>query len=70
VQRRCLRLARDMAAGSAIGPDDLVALRPAPSGSFAPSDIEAVVGKRLRHAREKGAELRPDDLEAPSAAAA
>lgn len=70
VQRRCLRLARDLGAGAVITHDDLVALRPAPIGSFAPWEIDSVVGKRLKHARENGAELRVEDLEARSAAAA
>ena len=69
VQRRCLRLARDMAAGAVIGPDDLVALRPAPDGSIPPADIDAVLGKRLRLAKKAGADLRRDDL-APAAEAA
>jgi N-acetylneuraminate synthase len=70
VQRRCLRLVRDLKVGAVIGADDLVALRPAPVGSVSPADFEDVVGRRLRHAKEKGADLRWDDLEARSEAAA
>jgi len=70
VQRRCLRLARDLGAGAVIRAEDLVALRPAPRGSLAPWEMDTVIGKRLRHAREKGAELRADDLDPLSAAAA
>jgi sialic acid synthase SpsE len=69
VQRRCLRLARDLNAGAVIRREDLVALRPAPKGSFAPWEVDAVVGQRLRHAGEKGAALRAADLETKSAAA-
>jgi sialic acid synthase SpsE len=69
VQRRCLRLARDLGPGAAIGPDDLVALRPAPEGSLSPADIARVLGQRLRLAKPAGAELRWSDL-APSSEAA
>jgi sialic acid synthase SpsE/dTDP-4-dehydrorhamnose reductase len=70
VQRRCLRLVHDLAAGALVGREDLVALRPAPQGSLAPPDIGLVVGRRLRHAKEAGAELRLDDLAPASEAAA
>jgi sialic acid synthase SpsE len=70
VQRRCLRAAREMKAGVVIGPEDLVALRPAPEGSLAPSEIERVVGRRLRVGKSAGAEIRLDDVASAEAAAA
>jgi sialic acid synthase SpsE len=69
VQRRCLRLARDLGAGAVIAAGDLVALRPAPAGSLAPAELASVVGRRLSHAKGAGADLRLSDL-APSSEAA
>jgi sialic acid synthase SpsE len=69
VQRRCLRLARDLGAGAVIAAADLVALRPAPAGSLSPAELASVVGRRLSHAKGVGAELRLSDL-APSSEAA
>jgi sialic acid synthase SpsE len=70
VQRRCLRLAQEMRAGAVICADDLVALRPAPEGSLAPSELGRVLGRRLRVGKPAGAELRLDDLARTEAAAA
>ncbi|HXQ50999.1 MAG TPA: N-acetylneuraminate synthase family protein [Stellaceae bacterium] len=70
VQRRCLRLARDLGAGAVIAAQDLVALRPAPEGSLAPSELGRVVGQRLRAAKPGGAELRWDDVAPASEVAA
>jgi sialic acid synthase SpsE len=63
VQRRCLRLACDLPAGSVIGEDDLVALRPAPAGSLAPYRIKEVVGQTLAHAKTSGDAILLSDLE-------
>ncbi|MGH7089875.1 MAG: N-acetylneuraminate synthase family protein [Stellaceae bacterium] len=62
VQRRALRLAHDLEAGTRIEPNDLVALRPAPEGAVAPSEIERVLGLCLKSAKQAGAELRWSDL--------
>jgi sialic acid synthase SpsE len=48
LQRRCLRAARDIAAGEELSRQDVEALRPAPAGSIAPYEIDAVVGLRAR----------------------
>jgi N-acetylneuraminate synthase len=47
VQRRCLRLTRNMTAGETLDPGDLEALRPAPEGAVAPHKLGEVVGKSL-----------------------
>jgi len=70
VQRRCLRVAQDMKAGAIIGADDIVALRPAPAGSLAPSEIGHVLGRRLRIGKPAGAELCLADLAVAEAEAA
>jgi N-acetylneuraminate synthase len=69
VQRRCLRLARDLPAGSQLSTDDLVALRPASEGALAPAELGRVLGRRLRAAKSAGTELRWADL-APAREAA
>jgi N-acetylneuraminate synthase len=47
VQRRCLRAARDLTAGTVLREDMLEALRPAPRDSIFPFDLMKVVGKKL-----------------------
>lgn len=70
VQRRALRLARDLAAGTRLAAEDLVALRPAPEGALAPSELDRVVGLCLKTAKAAGTELRRSDLVPASEAAA
>jgi len=47
VQRRCLRAARDLTAGTVLREDMLEALRPAPRDAVFPFELVKVVGKRL-----------------------
>ncbi|MBF0164657.1 MAG: N-acetylneuraminate synthase family protein [Magnetococcales bacterium] len=63
VQRRCLRLTRDMAVGERLSASDLEALRPAPSDALEPFRLSEVVGRPLRIARQAGDALRADDVE-------
>ncbi len=62
VQRRCLRLTRDVPAGHVLCADDLEALRPRPEGSVEPFELDAVVGRTLRTARQAGDALMFGDL--------
>jgi len=48
VQRRCLRAAQDLPVGTVLTRGMIEALRPAPSGSIVPSDLDMVLGQRLR----------------------
>ncbi len=63
LQRRCLRLARDLPAGSVLRADDLEALRPAPSGAFEPHQQDRAIGRRLGRAKQAGEALYANDLE-------
>jgi len=63
LQRRCLRLTRDLAAGSVLTQNDLEALRPAPPGAIEPHQSSAVLGTRLRSGKQAGQALYPGDLE-------
>jgi sialic acid synthase SpsE len=50
LQRRCLRAARDLPAGTVLTRDMIDVLRPAPHDAIMPYDIELVLGKRLQEA--------------------
>lgn len=63
VQRRCLRLKRDLPAGAVLAESDLEALRPAPAASFAPWQLENLVGCKLASAKVQGDALYASDLE-------
>lgn len=63
IQRRSLRLVRDMSKGEIISPEDLEALRPCPIDGLAPNYINKVVGKKIRNKRNKGEHLRYEDIE-------
>ena len=54
LQRRCLRLVRDLPAGSVLAAADLEALRPVHPGSYEPFRLHELVGKRLLAAQPAG----------------
>ncbi len=62
VQRRCLRAARDIAAGEVLTRAMIDVLRPAPPGSILPYEIESVIGTRAAVDIPAGKELRWVDL--------
>lgn len=51
IQRRALRLVRNLKAGSKIRAKDLVSLRPAPRGSLAPYLKQNIIGKTLKKSK-------------------
>lgn len=63
VQRRCLRLTRDLAAGAILTREDLESLRPAPSDAFLPYELDAVVGQILKTDKQAGDALYRQDVE-------
>jgi N-acetylneuraminate synthase len=63
VQRRCLRAATDLKAGTALTVEMLEALRPAPHEAVKPYDLAKVLGKKLRRDLPFGDILRWEDLE-------
>lgn len=63
VQRRCLRAAHAIEAGTTIERAMIDVLRPATPGAIKPPEIVNVLGKRARRAIEAGAALRWTDLE-------
>lgn len=62
LQRRCVRAARDLQAGTTLTREDLVVLRPAPVGAFPAHDVERLVGKLLANDLVAGQDLKPADL--------
>lgn len=54
VQRRCLRVKKDMKAGDLITMNDIDVLRPAPRGAIPPYKLEAFLNKSLRNDKECG----------------
>jgi N-acetylneuraminate synthase len=64
VQRRCLRAARDIAAGEVLDRQMIDVLRPATPGAIKPHELENVVGTRTIRAIAAGQELRWTDLSA------
>lgn len=63
LQRRCLRLVRDLPTDTILKVDDLAALRPAPAGSFEPYRLSELVGKRLTKAKTSGDAVFEQDVE-------
>ncbi len=63
IQRRALRVSRDLKAGAVLAKDDVVALRPAPRDGIFPFDLDRVLGMKLRKDLPLGEELRWTDLE-------
>lgn len=62
VQRRAIRLVRDIAEGEVIHKDDLVMLRPCPVNGLPPYRIDQVLNKSLRRAKIKGEHLLANDV--------
>jgi len=58
VQRRCLRVARDIRAGELLTREMIDVLRPATPGAIKPSEVEIVVGTRAIDDIPAGKELR------------
>lgn len=63
VQRRCLRLTKDMQKGEKVSKDDLDILRPSPKGALQPYEIGKIINKTLTISKVCGDALYPNDLE-------
>lgn len=62
LQRRCVRLARDIPAGLALGAADLVCLRPAEPGALRPPRLQELIGRPLVRAMARGEAVKPEDV--------
>jgi sialic acid synthase SpsE len=63
VQRRCVRLAADLPAGTRLTAEDLEVLRPAPRDSLPPYALDQAIDRRLRADKQRGEALTSADLE-------
>ncbi|HSJ78281.1 MAG TPA: SAF domain-containing protein, partial [Erythrobacter sp.] len=60
LQRRCLRAAGDLSAGTQLTREMIDVLRPAPAGAIMPYDLEKLLGKRLLVDLKSGQEFTWD----------
>lgn len=63
VQRRSLYYRRSFPAGHVLGEDDLIPLRPSPSGSLLPYEKNCALGKPLKRSVEADTAVRMEDFE-------
>ena len=63
LQRRAVRLRKDLPAGTSLTRDVLEVLRPCPVDAVRPFEVASVLGRSLRDAAKAGAHLRWTDLE-------
>lgn len=63
LQRRAIRLALNLPAGTVLKREDLEVLRPCPSDGLPPYLLNSVVGKALREDMQQGEHLKWTDLE-------
>jgi N-acetylneuraminate synthase len=63
LQRRCLRAARDLAAGAVFDDGAVEALRPATPGALAPDEVHALRGRRVRRPMVFGQEITWADVD-------
>jgi N-acetylneuraminate synthase len=62
LQRRAIRLARDLPAGSVLTREQLSVLRPCPAEAISPAQLDEVTGKQLARDKKSGDYLRWSDL--------
>ena len=63
LQRRAIRLVRDIVAGEVVQKEDLEVLRPCPVDGLPPHRMGEVLGKRVRHCLQRGQHLKMIDIE-------
>jgi sialic acid synthase SpsE len=63
VQRRSLRATDTLPAGHRVRPEDLIPLRPCPADAVSPADMDLVIGRTLRRAKQKGEHIAHNDFE-------
>jgi sialic acid synthase SpsE len=62
VQRRAVRLTRDVDAGETLSAGDLEVLRPAPPGALQPYELDGAIGRRVAVPKPAGSALEAGDL--------
>ena len=62
VQRRAIRCKRDLVAGDVIAASDVEFLRPCPDGALTPSQVDLVIGGKVRRDRHAGDAITRNDI--------
>ena len=62
VQRRSLRINKNLKKGSLISKEDLIALRPCPKDAISPSKLNKILGKKLKRNKKNGDYLSVNDI--------
>jgi N-acetylneuraminate synthase len=62
LQRRSIRVTRDLPAGHVLTRTDVEVLRPAPRDGFEPWEIDRVLERKLKNPKVRGDHLRRDDV--------
>ncbi len=62
LQRRSIRIKRDIKQGEIIKKDDLIMLRPCPEDSIAPFEVEKIIGLKLKSDLDSGTAIKWKDL--------
>jgi len=62
LQRRAIRLARNVAAGEELSREALVVLRPCPADALPPFRLSEILGRRVRRDMDQGEHIRWQDL--------
>ena len=62
LQRRCLRTTRTLKRGEVLSSDMLEPLRPAPTGSIVPYELNNLIGRKLNKNLDSGADIKLGDL--------
>lgn len=63
VQRRAIRMAHDLSAGTVVQKSDFAMLRPCPPDAIPPHKLDILLGKTLRRSKAAGEHLKWSDLE-------
>jgi sialic acid synthase SpsE len=62
LQRRAIRIVKDLPSGHTLSEDDLICLRPCPNDAIEPFEYEMVIGKTISREMNKGSHLKWTDL--------
>jgi len=62
LQRRCIRIVKDLPEGHILSENDIIALRPAPENSFTPYEVSKLIGKSLVTDKLEGDAILRSDI--------
>ena len=62
IQRRAIRMKKDIAEGEILNEDNIDFLRPCPTDAFSPFNYKQLLGKKIKIGRAKGDYIRKTDV--------